>query len=216
MAIRRSRPEDAAALGELSSLTYKSTYAGMFGSDGWLADASAEYFSKLWAQDLAEQEERGPVLVAEEGGKLVGLVSAKWLGERGDFYTDLGDDVFHELCELYVLKEMQGNAEHHFGSALLYEMVKLFDRKKKIVAHAAAKNKGIRDYMKKLGAEAHVSGTLTIFQSRRHQVKEERVSFYWDVETLLNRLAEPRSRALAKEARRVIRKAPNFRPDSSR
>ena len=120
MAIRLARPEDAAALGELSSLTYKSTYAGMFGADGWLEHATSEYFSKLWDQDLADQEQRGPVLVAEDNQKLVGLASAKWVGERGDYYSDLAADAFHELCELYVLREMQGNLKHHFGALALF------------------------------------------------------------------------------------------------
>jgi hypothetical protein len=194
MSIRPAVPDDAKSLGEVSSATYRTTYAGMFADDKWLDQATPEYFVEMWKKDLDEQEELGPVVVSEVDGAIVGFASGAWLGERGDRYKELPADAFQEIRELYVLKTFQGPKGGHHGTQLLLALVKLLDPAKNAVAHAAAKNTRIRDYMNHLNAEIHEDGRVVVFQNRNVKIEVPRVTFYWAVGDLLStlqRIGEP-------------------------
>ncbi len=165
----------------------------MFGDDKWLDEATPEYFFQMWKQDLDEQEKVGPVVVSEVDASIVGFASAEWSGDRGDRYKDLPDDAFQEIRELYVLKDHQGSEDGHHGTQLLLALVKLLNPTKKAVAHAAAKNSRIREFMSDLKAEIHVDGTVVVFQNRNVKIDVPRATFYWNVKDLQSSL-ESRSR----------------------
>lgn len=87
MAIRRATLADLDASSNLSSTTYRSTYAGMYSKDSWLDFATPEFFAANWRSEISgeDQEREGPVLVSEvPGGKIVGFASARRIGDRGD------------------------------------------------------------------------------------------------------------------------------------
>lgn len=191
--IRPATAFDVAQLAQLSSDTYRSTYTGMFSKDSWLDFATPEYFRPHWEADVSASglKDEGPVVVAEAGGRIVGFIAARWIGERGDAYGELPLDAFHELKEVYVHVDYQ-RSKHRLGRRLLAEVVKDFADDKMVVGHAAKRNTGIRDYMKLLGAEEMESGTIVLFRhitdGKPWKTEVGRVSFYWKVSALRDAL----------------------------
>lgn len=189
---RPATADDASALSHLSSATYRSTYEGLFSKDSWLDFATPEYFLPRWREDLTPETSKGPVLVAELDGEIVGFIAAQMDGERGDAYDKLPADAFVELKELYVLSDYQFS-KHKVGTHLLYEAVKDLGDDKIIVGHAARGNAKIREYMASLGAEELESGTIILFKHASNgkpwEVKTGRVSFYWKAPALRDALA---------------------------
>lgn len=187
--LRSAKPSDAPRLAQLSSDTYRSTYAGMFSKDSWLDFATPEYFRPHWDADVSTRglKDEGPVVVAEVDGEVVGFLAVRWAGDRGDAYAELPSDAFHELKELYVHREHQ-RSKHRIGLRLLAHVLKDLADDKRVVGHAARRNTGIRTYMKALGAEEAESGTIVLFkhtsEGKPWEVKTGRVSFYWRVPAL--------------------------------
>jgi len=185
--IRPATPNDAQALADVSSATYKSTYTGMFSKDSWLDFATPGYFHSIWEKDLVPATSEGAVLVSEDSGKIVGFIATKAIGERGDAYEELAPGAFFELKELYVLKDYQFSKQK-IGTHLLHEAIKDLAEDKMIVGHAARRNENLRKYMASLGAEERESGTIILFKHATDgepwEIKTGRVSFYWKVPVL--------------------------------
>lgn len=191
MNIRTATLDDAKALAEVSSDTYRTTYAGMFSKDSWLDFATPDYFRPIWEKDLTPATSEGPVLLAEQDGKVIGFIAAKSKGERGDMYGEKPADTFVELKELYVLNGHQFSKQK-VGTHLLFELVKDLADGKIVVGHAARANAKVRKYMSSLGAKEVESGTIVLFRHKSNgdewKVETGRVSFYWKVPALRDAL----------------------------
>jgi len=105
---RLALPADAAEIARVNVRSWRETYAGML-PDRYLAALNVREQEDRWARTIQDPYRRSVVLVAEDGGQVVGFASC---GRERD-----GDERYAgELYAIYVAAEAQG---HGLGRALV-------------------------------------------------------------------------------------------------
>jgi ribosomal protein S18 acetylase RimI-like enzyme len=94
--VRPARPADAAAIGRVHAESWRLTYAGLL-SPRYLASLDEEVLADRWRQRLLAARPAASLLVAEDGGDVVGFSLYGPTAER-----DLEDGFAGEIQMLYV------------------------------------------------------------------------------------------------------------------
>jgi GNAT superfamily N-acetyltransferase len=144
IAVRRARPEDAAAIAQVRVDSWRTTYKGMI-PDAYLAAMKVDASAAMWERVLTAGANTTSTFVADDGGEVVGFASGLMLAERKF-------DLDAELSAIYLRQDRQRTGT---GRRLLRAVAEAQR------AHGAtglltwviAGNKGARAFYELLGAE---------------------------------------------------------------
>jgi ribosomal protein S18 acetylase RimI-like enzyme len=104
--IRVAVPNDAREIAEVHVASWRWAYRSQL-QDDYLDRLSVEEREAQWASGLAEMKSDAGVIVAEEGGRIVGFV------EYGPTQDDDADDSTGEILAIYLLEGAIGRGTGH-------------------------------------------------------------------------------------------------------